>query len=111
MLEHRRKLHKFKRYQEINIDKLLKLEYDNRVKLFHYLVDHNPSSKEYKAVFVDGTADWITILSDRNEKVISYFKSKHENIDSFPASSGDWMTLQWEPNEFLTADAEHTKYS
>ena len=96
MLVHRRKLHKVeKRYQEINIDELLKMEHDNRLKLIQYLVDHNPGSKEYKAVFADGSADWITILSDRNASVIAYFESKNENIDSFVASTGDWMTLQW----------------
>ena len=57
MLVHRRALHKFVRHQKIDVNKLLKHEYDQRLKNVALIADHNLSSKEYKAVLQNGDAD------------------------------------------------------
>ena len=95
MLVHRRALHKFVRHQKIDVNKLLKLEYDQRLKNVAFIADHNLSSKEYKAVFKNGDADWITILEYNNEKVLAYMKKAKLPIERFQAT-GEWMQPQWE---------------
>ena len=46
MLEHRRKLHKFKRIVKMLISELLKLESGQQLKDVEFKVDYNLSSKE-----------------------------------------------------------------
>ena len=101
MLVHRRALHKFVRKKEILIEKLLSLEHDKRLKDIEVIKDHNLSSKEYKAIFTNGDVDWITILDDKNEKVLSYLTKANLPMEIFEAT-GDWMQPQWEELNLLT---------
>ena len=95
MLVHRRALHKFVRHKKIDVDKLLKLEYDERLKNIAFIANHNLSSREYKAIFNNGDADWITILDDNHDKVLAYRKKAKLPIEQFEAT-GEWMQPQWE---------------
>ena len=61
-LEHRRKLHKFKRSGKILVSELLELESEQQLKDVEFIVDHNLLSKEFNVVFTDGSTDWVTIL-------------------------------------------------
>lgn len=99
MLEHRRKLHKFKRIGKILVSELLELECEQRLKDVEFIADHNLSSKEFKVVFTDGSTDWVTILDQKNKLVQKYFERKriHVEIETFEAAEGNWLNLQWEP--------------
>ena len=57
--------HKYQRYQEIDIDQILKVEYDERVANITQIVDSEVGAKEYKAIFTDGSIDLITITPTR----------------------------------------------
>ena len=60
-----------------------------------FITDHNPASKEYKAVFTNCVAAWITILDDNNKKVLPYLEKVKYPIQRFELT-GEWMQPQWE---------------
>ena len=92
----------------MNIDKLLQFESDQQLKDVDFIVDHNLESKEFKIVFTDGSASWITIMNQANKHVLKYFERRKINckIDTFDAFEGNWMNLQWEAedDEFVDND-------
>ena len=99
MLEHRRKLHKFKRIGRVLVSELLTLESEQQLKDVEFIADHNLSSKEFKVVFKDGSTDWVTILDQKNKLVQKYFERKRiiVEIETFEAADGNWMNMLWEP--------------
>ena len=99
MLIHRRGLHKFKRMGKVVLSDLLELEKEKVLKNIDFILDHNLSSKEL--VFIDGSADWVTILDQNNMHVQKYFQRKniHLGIETFQAAEGNWLNLQWEKKE------------
>ena len=96
MLVHRRALHKFERYQKVRVDELLQLEHDEKLSQIECIIKHLRTTKEYQAVFVDGTVDWITIINDHHQKVKEYFERKRVNMCVFDADKADWMERIWE---------------
>ena len=95
MLVHRRAIHKHHRYQQIKVDDLIKLEHDKRLTKIKDIIDHVATTKEYKAIFDDGSVDWITIVNDQHQKVRAYFKQKGINIEVFDVAKADWMNPVW----------------
>ena len=74
MLVHQGDLHIFVRHEKVDMDKLLKFAYDRRLNNVSLITDHNLASKEYKAVFTNCEAEWITILNYNNNKVLAYLE-------------------------------------
>ena len=95
MLVHRRGIHKHQRYKQFDIESLIKLEDDKRIAKIKQVVDHVATTKEYKAVFDDGSVDWITIVNDQNPNVKTYFEQKGVNIEVFDAEKAEWMNPVW----------------
>ena len=77
----------------------MELESEQKLKHVEFIVYHNLSSKEFKVVFTYGSADWVTILDQKNKHVQKYFERKRlqVEIETFEAADGNWMNLQWEP--------------
>ena len=75
MLVLRRALLKFVKDKDVYVERLPLLEQDTRLKDIHAISDHNSLSKEYKVIFKNGDADWITIMHDKNNKFQDYLSS------------------------------------
>ena len=68
MLSHRRGEYKYKRYQGVDIKEILAIEHDERLNSISQIIDAEVGAKEYKAIFTDGSVNWITITSDSTLK-------------------------------------------
>ena len=95
MLVHRRGLHKHERFKQFNVENLIKLEDDKRITKIDHIFDHVSTTKEYKALFEDGTVDRVTNVDDQNHRVKTYFEQQGVNIEVFDASKAGWMNPQW----------------
>ena len=91
MLRHRRSMHKFKRYRDVDIGILLDLENDKRLSEIRTVMEMYPHSKEYKVLFNDGSVDWITIVSDSHPKVKAFREANNMNIEVYGTELAAWM--------------------
>ena len=95
MLVHRRSVHKFSRYRDIEIDTLISMENDRRLDKIQTVMEMNPNSKEYKVLFEDGTVDWVTIVADAHPKVQAFRSANSVNIEVYTTESASWMNPTW----------------
>ena len=79
----------------MNVENLIKLDDDERITKIDDIFDHVSTAKEYKALFEDGTVDWVTIVVDQNQHVKTYFEQQGVNIEVFDAAKAGWMNPQW----------------
>ena len=94
-LKHRRLAHKCERHNQVDLDALIKLEEHERLKNIEFIQRSNPNTKEYFALFKDGSRDWITIVSDANPHVVSFRKKKSLHMELY-SPNGDWMKPIWD---------------
>ena len=83
MLVHRRDEHKYIRHEGVDIDELIKVEHDSRIEKIMQNIDSEVGAKEYKAIFENGSVDWINIINDFNPKVQEYLRCVSERSNSF----------------------------
>ena len=69
MLVRRRNKHKYVRFAGVDIEQLIKVEHDSRLGQITQIIDAEIGAKEYKAIFDDGSVDWITVVNDSHPKV------------------------------------------
>ena len=98
MLVHRKSLHKFERYKNTNVSELLRLEHSKNLENLDYIIDHSSTNKEYKAMFQDGSVDWITIVNDNNPKVKAYMNEVGIDCSEYDTSNAGWMVSAWNEN-------------
>ena len=101
MLVHRRDEHKYRRHEGVDIEKLIKIEHDTRVDQISRIIDSEVGAKEYKAIFEDGSVDWITIVNDSNEKVQEYLQRVSRNVQIHSVADATWMDPVWESDKLL----------
>ena len=95
MLSHRRGEHKYKRYQGVDIKEILAIEHDERLNSISQIIDAEVGAKEYKAIFTNGSVNWITITSDSHPKVKEYHIKTSQNLQVHSLAQALWMNPVW----------------
>ena len=96
MLVHRRDEHKYVRYFGVDIEQLIKVEHDSWLNQITQIIDAEIGAKEYKAIFEDGSVDWITVVNDSHPKVQEYLRLVSEKVEVHSLREAAWMNPIWE---------------
>ena len=90
MVIHRRQLHKYVRYQDVDINEYLLGLSSAKIEQVRSVVAHRKGTHEYKVIFQDGSSEYI-IMPNHDARVLAFFERTRKNIEEYDVNMGSWI--------------------